>query len=251
MRRLWALSQLPEALRGELVALAAARGFRDAGAMLTTPQAVWQPPVPLAEVAGQALGKARKLCTAFAGTLQRLNDLTLSEAEFRQRGLADYRAVFGYEISAKQWKRLLDRTVTRDHGAEDWQRMEIYLDENCARRAPANTVAAVVSGNEHRELCDLIASFKKPSDPTKDERGHLWQCVFDRYSDLIAGRREGAGRRRSLVAFLAQHAPSLAKTPHALHVALPPSWRNGRQGRGGRPPSPIAARRPIRNAPWN
>ncbi|MEP6667913.1 MAG: hypothetical protein ABJF10_02105 [Chthoniobacter sp.] len=241
----WGLAQLPDALRGELVTLAAARGFRDAGAMLTTPQAQWQPPVPLAAVAGEALGKARKLCTAFAGTLQRLNDLTLSEAEFSQRGMADYRAAFGYEISAKQWKRLLDRTVSRDRGAEDWQRLEIYLDENCARKSPASTVAAVLSGNDHRELRDLIASFKKPADPAKGERVLLWQRVFDRYADLLADGMPARTARRGLVAFLALHAPSLARTAHALHVAFNAKLAKWEAGEGK--PSALADGRASAN----
>ena len=182
----WSLAQLPDALRGELAQKAAALSYRDVAALLAAPPRVWQPPVALAAVSDAALTKARNLRAAFAGTVQRLNDLTISEAEFRRRGLADFHAGFGYAISEKQWQRLLDRTTARDGGAEDWQRLEIYLDEKCARPAPAGTVAAVTLGNEHRPLRDLIASFKKPAEPTKAESLLLWQTAFDRYDDLVA-----------------------------------------------------------------
>lgn len=230
----WSLSRLPDSIRRPLVTAAAARGFADAGKFLATPPVRWEPPTPLAEVTDAGITKARQLRDAFAGTLRRRNDLGMSDADFRQRGLADFRGTFGYVVSEKQWKRLLDRTVSRDGGAEDWSRLEIYLDENCARKAPASGVAAVTLGNEHRPLRDLMASFQKPAEPTKAERVLLWQTTFDRYSDLIEDGATARAVRRSLVAFLAAHAPSLAKTAHALHVAFTAKLATW-QAAGGKP----------------
>jgi hypothetical protein len=242
----WSLAQLPDAMRAELASKAMALHFRDAAALLAAPPVLWQPPVPLSGVADAALAKARRLREAFVGTLQRLNDMGMSGAEFRDRGLADFRAAFGYEISEKQWKRLLDRTVSRDGGAQDWSRLEIYLDENCARQEPANHVAAVELGAEHRPLRELIASFKKPADPSKAERVLLWQATFDRYTDLQADGIEARAARRSLVAFLATHSPSLAKTAHALHVAFNAKLAQWQAGDGK--PSALADRRATVNA---
>ena len=241
----WSIAQLPDSMRGELEGKATALHFRDVATLLAAPPRAWQPPVPLAAVREEALTRARSLREALAATLQRLNDLSMSDADFRQRGLEDFRAAFGYAVSEKQWKRLLDRTVSRDGGAEDYSRIEIYLHENCGRKAPAGDVAAVTLGNEHRPLRDLIASFKKPAEPTKAERVLLWQTVFDRYSDLIAEGGKARGVRRSLVAFLAAHSPSLAKTAHALHVAFNAKLAKWQAGDGK--PSALADGRAVAN----
>lgn len=135
-------------------------------------------------------------------------------------------------MSEKQWKRLLDRTVNRDAGAEDFGRLEIYLDENCSRQTPSHTAATVSLGIEHRPLRDLIASFQKPAEPSKAERVLLWQTTFDRYTDLLAEGMTARAARRGLVAFLASHAPSLAKTEHALHVAFNAKLAKWQAGEG-------------------
>ncbi len=240
----WSFDQLPTPLRAELLRRAARLNYPDAPALLSASCALWQPPVPLAEVADSAIAKARQLREALAGSVRRLNDLSISEVDFRQSGLADFRAAFGYAVSEKQWKRLLDRTVSRDAGSEDWQRLEIYLDENCARKA-TNTAAAVTLGNEHRPLRELIASFKKPATPTKDETQLLWQATFDRYTDLLVEGATARAARRSLVAFLAAHAPSLARTPHAMHVAF--NAKLAKWEEGDSKPSALADRRSVEN----
>lgn len=228
----WSLQRLPESLRGGILRTATARGYRDAVTFLAAPHSKWQLGFPLCEVDAEHLHKARKLCEALAGPLATLNDTSISDSDFRARGLEEYRRVFGYSVSEKQWKRLLDRTVTRDGGAGEWQRLDIYLDENCARKAPAHTVAAVKSGGEHRPLREVIASFKKPAEPSKAERVLLWQHVFDRYSDLIAEGGDKRTVRRSLVDFLALHAPSLARNRHAMHEAFNAKLAKWEEGDG-------------------
>lgn len=217
----WSLDQLPAAIKNELTGKARALHYRDAAAFLATPPRVWQPPVPLAAMSDAALIKARKLREALAGTVRRLNDLSMSDEEFRQRGLEDYRAAFGHAIGERQWKRLLDRTAARDAGAEDWQRLEIYLDENTTPRptGKVKTSAAKTSG-EHPALRDLLASFAEPSSPTRTETELLWVYTFERSAEMLAQGATLKDARRSLLDFLHVHAPALAKNRHALHVAF-------------------------------
>lgn len=216
----WTIAQLPERLRAELQRIAAQRGFRDARDLLVAPPVKWQPARPFAQIAERHTVKAAKLRDALTGTLQRLNDLDVSDADFRARGLADYRTVFGYAISEKQWRRVLDRTVARDAGAEDWTRIEIYLDDNINAPEQATTTVVAHARNEHRELYDLISSFKKSAAPNDVEEVLLWQLTFDRYQDIIAAGGKPKLVRRSLLDFLHAHVPTLAKTRHALHEAF-------------------------------
>ena len=216
----WSFIALPESLRAELLARVRSQGFRDVAALLASSAAAWQPSQPLAQRPAAAVTKARTLCAALAGTLRRLNDTTISEADFRARGLAEYRAAFGHAISEKQWRRLLDRTLARDGGAEDWQRVEIYLDE-----APALHTAVVKSATlsgfaEHRPLRDLIASFGKPGVLSATETELLWIHTFEQCADMLAAGWTLKKARRSLLDFLHVHAPALAKNRHALHVTF-------------------------------
>jgi len=237
----WTWAQMPGALRAELLRVATRRGYRDALALLSTPPTRWEPKLPLVEVAEAAVRQAGVRREAFASSLAALNDLGVSTADFLARGLAEFRRVAGYSISAKQWQRWLDRIVTRDGGAEDWNRLEIYLDEDAPRRATAPTAATVAAAHEQPALLALIRSFADPSAPTADEARLLWVLTFERFEELTTAGDSEREARRALVAFLAAQVSTLAKNPHALHVAFNhklAKWRSGE----GRPSALIDGR---------
>jgi hypothetical protein len=211
----WAFEALPEEWRAEIGSQARARGFRDERHLLAAKPGDWTPKIPLGDVAQRSIDKALKLKRALAGSLARLNDLSFSDAEMSELGRADYRNAFGHEISEKQWRRLFDRTVERDGGAEDWQRTELYLDDKCARRdAPA--AARTIARAGHRELAEMIGTFQNPTQPSEMETRLVWQAVFDRYEDLQGEGQGTKAARCSLVDFLAARVPFLASNRPAM-----------------------------------
>jgi len=214
----WSIEALPCELRGEIFAAKERRHYRSVADVIANPPARFELKIPLAEIADDNLAKARKLREALAWSLAKMNDTSMREAEFSERGRADYLRAFGYEISGKQLRRLLERTIARDAGALDWDRLEVYVDDKCGRKNPASSTTPF--SQEHAALRDTIAAFKNPAAPTKADRTLLWQRTFDEYGDLIAGGADKRKVRRSIVDFLWHHAPSLAKSTHAMYEAF-------------------------------
>ena len=103
-------------------------------ALLASPPPIWRPRYPLSELTEEAIERASMLQRALAPALARLNDVDLTTAEFERLGVEDYRRTFGHSVSTRHWRRLLRRTLDRDGGAENWGRLEIYLDKSPARR---------------------------------------------------------------------------------------------------------------------
>ena len=130
----WALSALPAALRKRIEKKLAGHVFRDPEHLFAEAQNPKPLPMPLSEIAPDAVEKAAKLKSALAPSLARRNDMALSEGEFERLGLEDYKRVYGFAVSVRHWRRLFKRTVQRDAGAENFDRLELFLDERPARK---------------------------------------------------------------------------------------------------------------------
>lgn len=208
--QLWSLASLPDRLRDELDAAARQRGCRNAAHFLAEPPEVWKPAVPLARLPAEAVDKAARLQRALRPLLERMHDL--SEAEFSALGVEHYRREIGHVISARHWRRLFKRTCARDNGAEDWSRLEIYLDEALVRRSA--TPAPVTL--DHHELTLVIAAFNNPAQPTPQEIECLWLRALELYRQRINEGREEKKVRRDLLSFLNERAIFLAGTAEGL-----------------------------------
>ncbi|MGO9203117.1 MAG: hypothetical protein ACLQM8_21565 [Limisphaerales bacterium] len=166
-------------------------------------------------------------------------------------GLADFKAAFGYAISARHWRRLLHRTIERDAGAENWQRLELYLDGR-AFAAPKAKREVLRAEYQHRDLDQVVASLEDRQNPTADDRRFLWDAVFRGYeeqSGQLPDSPEGNYKRRVVKASLLSYV--FSAFPEGTLCATLPSlkrrfeekldqWR-----RGGRTPAALQDRRPL------
>lgn len=222
--RAWTLAALPEAINARFRAKAVELGYewqtyRDSCLSCTAAGLrVWQPDIPLAELADASIAEAHKLRDALLPALQRKDDLRFSDAEHVRLGLEEYRRAFGHAVSERHWHRLFDRTLRRDAGAEDWQRLEIYLPDRLA----CKSASAYVLPAEHRfaRLLEFLKGFANPSAPTRAEIAALWAEAFECYEAEAATPGEQRAVRRELLAFLRRHAPWLADSRNALRVAF-------------------------------
>jgi hypothetical protein len=179
----------------------------------------------------------------------RLNDASLTGAEFERLGIEDYRRTFGHSISTRHWRRLFRRTLTRDRDAKNWSRLEIYLDESPVRRVelkrPVLFVPAAFS-----PLQDLIASFANPVALTELETDCLWIYAFEHFEQETERTGKPKLVKRVLLKFLYENAAFLGKSPKGIKVQFDRKlkrWING-----GRVPAAIADGRrknPGRPAP--
>jgi hypothetical protein len=191
--------------------------------------------MPLNQIEQEHLDKACKLQRALAPALARMDDLTVSEKNFEQRGIADYQREFGYAISTRHWRRLFRRTLDRAGGTEQFERLEIYLDERPARTEPGAQASA------HAALLGIIATFKNPAVPTADEQAYFWTRTFEHFEEQIATGKPQKKIKRSLSAFLFARVPFLADSREGLRKQFERKYESWTTG--GRLPSTVEDRR--------
>jgi hypothetical protein len=193
----WTLNSLSAPLRCSLNAEARLRRYRDAETMLSVPSKLWQPAVPLNQIADSEIARASKLRDALTPSLLRQHGHDLPAAEFEAQGLSDYAKVYGHTITARHWRELFKRTLQRDAGAENWTRLEIYLSADPAlKKAPARPLSGQWR-DQFQELLAFIEACRNPSAPTEAEQRAIWTLAFEQHDRFVSQgmNRKQAGRR--------------------------------------------------------
>ncbi|MGA2869766.1 MAG: hypothetical protein ABSF34_11485, partial [Verrucomicrobiota bacterium] len=212
----WTVSQFPVALRERLAAAATQQQCRTIEALLSMPRARWQPPLPLDKLAEDVIEAATKLRDALRPYLVAQHDANLSAAEIEARGVEDYRRIFGNRITARYWRELFMRCVRRDNGAEEWNRLEIYLPDRLKQKdAPAQMVMDAIA-ETFPALEVTINNFKAPHAPDKFEREAFWKLVFREFQSIVRSGEPEKTVARRLRQFLFDRAPFMAGSRDAL-----------------------------------
>ena len=247
----WSKEALPQNILAALENVASRRKT-NVDALLASPPPFWRPPYPLSHLCEEAIERASLLQRAFGPTLTRLNEADLTSTEFEQLGVEDYRRIFGHTVSTRHWRRLFRRTLDRDGGAENFGRLEIYLDESPARkpelrkRAPFTPIAL-------RPLQELIASFANSAAPTELEKDCLWIYAFEHCERETERSSQPRKVKRTTLRFLFDNASFLGKSPKGIKVQfdrklkrwisggrVPASIADGRRGNRGRPAASLS-----------
>lgn len=214
--RTWSFSDLPQDIRQKLAAIAAERGHRNAIDLLSESFKQWAPPLPLSEIKQRFVDKAAKLRDALAKPLDQQD--TPSAGSLTELGLTEFQRVFGYPISAKQWRRLFDRTVQRAGPVPCFQRLELYLDDAAFSKHEANP-ASVRRASLHRELDEMLNGLDNKADPTPDDRAQIFDAAFAHYERLAGATsdlREQKAIKASLIDYLFSCIPGLSKNRETL-----------------------------------
>jgi len=96
-------------------------------------------------------------------SMARTDNPSLTSSDSSGSGVEEYRRTFGQSVR-HALAALFRRTLDRDGGAANWERVEIYLDENPARR-PDSGDAGLTSRSVFDPWQELIASFENPRNP--------------------------------------------------------------------------------------
>jgi hypothetical protein len=118
----WEFSALPLEWQLEITRRGVKRGFSNGEEFLNKLPEPWICPLPWNKLPGKQQTKAVKLQKALARALGLRDDTNTTAAKAESAGLEDFKAQFGFEISARHWHRLFNRTIERDAGADEWQR---------------------------------------------------------------------------------------------------------------------------------
>jgi hypothetical protein len=177
----WRFERLPLEWQEKIIRRAHDRRFENAGALMAScPLSPWNPPIPWDRICPREQRKASRLQKAMARAL------ALRESPEREpAGLEDFRAEFGYEISARHWRRILARTLSRDGGEENFQRLEIYLDDRAFVIPKVNPDATRDKyRDQHRGLVDTFSAVPDRLKLTADNVESVWRAVIDHYEEF-------------------------------------------------------------------
>ena len=216
----WTLAQLPPALLQRLAGAAEQQRCRTVETLLTMPRQQWQPAIPLDRLAPNCITAAGKLREALRPWLVRQHDPALTAADLESQALADYKRIFGNAISARYWRELFMRAVRRDGGAENFDRLEIYLPDRLHEAVPAAAMVSEALADDFSALDVLIGSFADPADPTKQQREAVWALTLKKFSSLVADGESEKSAARRLRQYLCLRAPFLAASRDALWMAF-------------------------------
>lgn len=215
----WTFLSLPADFRARLDSEAERLGFRNAEQMLEAGRTLWQPEIPLNEIAEGYIQKAADLRKALQPIMEKLSDLN-ALASVEDQGLLIYQETMGHRISSRHWRRLVMRTFNRDRGNDNFQRLELYLDDKLSRRPSAPTKALNRAQDGFEGIRSAIGSVKSFSRPAGAEKDLIWCNVMTAIEQL---QMEGMTEKRAVKAtleFLNSEALFIAKNPEALRAAF-------------------------------
>ena len=136
--------------------------------------------------------------------------------------------------------------------ANHYRDAEAYLFAACpAQAAPLareKRLREVHLDHLHRPLGEKLRALENRTAPTLEDRPYVWQMAFEHFEGLCADCPERHDRRqikRSLLRYLKQAMPGLAKTNNALRAAFDGNLRVWRET--GRTPSALNDERPLRS----
>ena len=220
----WALMDMPGELRARLDARAQQLCFADAGQLLERGKIPWQPQidgntVSLRDIAEKHIQKAHLVKRALLPIMEKLSDLD-SLASVEERGLKLYKEALGHTVTPRHWRRLVERTFNRDAGHNNFQCLEIYLDQKLSLKPTGRTKAAEAAPDafaDARHSLHMVADFTKP---TPKEKLLIWAKVFSAIEELVAGGMREKDANKAALQFLNNEALFIAKNADALRTAF-------------------------------
>jgi hypothetical protein len=199
----WKIDSLPPQIIRDLASKAEAKHYRSVAALLDEPFNRFECEIPFTAIAPIARSKALKLQRALRAFIPQRNSEAAKSAEFARRGVDEYRRTFGHSITAKHWRDLLDRTVKRDNGNEEWDRPEIYLEENPPRISSSRPIS-IARERGLEVLEDALSNLRQVTTLTVANKVYLWGKTCDELQlQIDAGAHKNKTKRAILKTLLA------------------------------------------------
>ena len=215
----WPLFALPSNISCRLDAIAVQRRYRTTADLLSAPMKQWEPALQISQICDRDMTQASKLRDALLPSLLRQH-VDGSRADFEAQGLKDYAKAFGRVVTPRHWRGLFKRTIERDGGAENWNRLEIYLPENPRPKVAQAVIVSQVLADVFAELEYYIAACSNPHAPTEIERRGIWTLAFEKFDTLVRSGKSEKSSARLVREFLFARAPFMAASRDALLKAF-------------------------------
>ena len=222
----WCFGSLPDDLQKQITEKLGSQSIED---FIGRPDA-WQPEIPWNKVCSEQQVRALKLQRALMPVIERRKNSLLAADELQAIGVRQYQAEFGRAIKPEKWRYLLDRTLERDRGFEQFHRPELFLPGNLKRSTSAPRPTGEDADFEPLNFC--IGTFGDPQNPSTAEIDALWIEAVTLFSELAAAEKPTKAKRRLLGFLWRRFSPFLAKSPNALRVNFDRKLKAWRKNEG-------------------
>lgn len=172
-----------------------------------------QTPLPsLAHVADSEIERAQKLRGALARCLAAAGDLPIT----RRARIAtdDYKRKFGRSVSDRHLRALIGRTIKRDGGDQNFDRLQLYFSERPAKRVVRSS--PLLRSFRFDELDAVFATLHDRTKPTLAEIAYCWREVIKLWSDRLTTGADEIKLKQQLRNYLLQAAPFMGDSAPAI-----------------------------------
>jgi len=212
----FSVSSLPVSMLRKLERRANAGGFRNGEHLLRAGTSRYESPVPVNQLAGPVQERAIKLRDALAAPLVQYGE-GLKGAALEELALREYHRIFGFEISSRHWRGLFNRTIGRDAGEEQWNRLDLYLDDRPhVACAPVAVRTSPALRDAEKILLGYASQVRNATLPTADEKAVLWNAAFDQTIGLVQEGMKLRAARHAMRRTLWKCGVTLAKNETSL-----------------------------------
>lgn len=207
----YSVAALPEILVRELERMKTVHFYGSLSDVLKNPTKLWQPAVPLLRVREQDRREAEKLRDALSVALALPEETPI--AERARVATLGFQRAFGRSVSHRQLQTILARTLDRDRGARQFQRLEIYLADNARAQAAATRP---LPSHAFGVLSEELSIVRDASTPNAEDKAYCWRKVIDFYQQNLAAGAKATRLKRELCAFLFNSMPMLGDSAQGV-----------------------------------
>jgi hypothetical protein len=212
----WQLTSLPKTINDALAARAALLGYATVEELFARPVSTWKPSVPINKISQRCIDGAAKLQRALRRALVLQDNINVARVEREKIGLEDYAKEFGEVITDRYLRKLIKRTIDRDAGAGQWDRLELYLPDNPETEKAKPLTALRMAP----ELCGLHEFVTTVKNPNLYHHESTWTLAFASYQKLKSAGVPSKRAARQVRNLLANNAQFLAPSRDALLKAF-------------------------------
>ena len=222
----WRFDALPSPLVARLAKAATRHGHATPLQFLQNAPRREKPHPSLARVSDAEIARAQKLQRALAPCLRSSNELPV--AQLARIAAPDYQREFGHPVSDRHLRDLIDRTLKRDRGHCNFDKLELYLSERPGKRSARPSPLS--ASFRFDELDAVFATVRDRTKPTLSEIQYCWREVIRLWDDRVAGGADEVKLKQLLCEYLRGAAPFMGKSIGALKKNL---YRKLRAAIGG------------------
>lgn len=218
---------LPSPLLANLAKVAQRSGFSTPLQLLQNAPRKSELP-SLVHVAEDEIQRAQNLQLALAPCFRLRPEAPI--AELARIASPEYARVFGRRVSDRYLRALIKRTIDRDRGQRNFDRLDLYVPRAAKKRI--SVTSPLNRTFRFEELDSALATIRNRNRPTLLEIDYCWREMLKMIGDRIASGANEIKLKQQLRDYIVSSAPFLGATPGAAKRNLNRKLREAIDGGG-------------------